>query len=189
MSDKIDTRVVEALLFSAGNALSTRQIADILEIKEAKAVRPIIKELNAFYQKHNRAFSIQKVAGGFQMRTDPGLQPWIKKGRIARPIRFSPSVLETLSIIAYQQPITRAEIESIRAVDATYGLRTLLDKKLIRIAGRKDIPGRPLLYGTSKFFLETFGFNSLKELPRLEDFDILNNAETEIGSEDTYSET
>ena len=177
------TRIVEAVLFSAREALSARQIATILDIKEAKKIRPIIKDLNEFYEKHHRAFSIRKVAGGYQLRTDPELQKWIRKGRVVRPIRFSPAVLETISIIAYQQPITRAEIESIRSVDATYALRSLLEKKLIRIVGRKEVPGRPLLYGTSRFFLEIFGFNSIKELPRLEEFDILQNSDIEVGPE------
>ncbi|NQU64819.1 MAG: SMC-Scp complex subunit ScpB, partial [SAR324 cluster bacterium] len=129
---------------------------------------------------HKRAFHIQQVADGYQLRTDAHFQKWIKKGRIVKPVQLSQSVMETLAIIAYQQPVTRAEIEDIRTVDTTYALRSLLNKKLIRILGRKEIMGRPLLYGSSKFFLEVFGFNSISDLPRPEDFDIMFSS-IEIG--------
>lgn len=173
MTEEPLSRIVEAILFSSKQPLSSRQIADILDIKEAREIRPVIKELNQFYEAHNRAFRIEKVAEGFQLRTDASFRKWIRKGRIVRPIQLSPAVMETLAIIAYQQPVTRAEVEAIRTVDATYAIRSLLDKKLIKVVGRKDIPGRPLLYGTNKHFLELFGFNTIKELPRLEDFDII----------------
>lgn len=169
-----DAQVIEALLFSSQQSLTIQQISKITGIRKRQTIRKLIKELNLFYKDHQRAFSIQEVAGGYQLRTDPRFQRWIKKGRVVKPIQLSQSVMETLSIIAYQQPIIRAEIEDIRTVDATYALRTLLNKKLIRILGRKEIIGRPLLYGTSKLFLEVFGFNSLSDLPRPEDFDILS---------------
>jgi segregation and condensation protein B len=173
MPDRPVIQIIEALLFSNQHAMSTRQIADIVELNEAKEVRPLIAELNEFYKKNQRAFSIHKVAGGFLLRTDSEYQKWIKRGKIFKPLRLSPAVMETLAMVAYQQPITRAEIETIRTVDSTYALRSLLDKKLIRITGKKDIPGKPLLYGTTKSFLELFGFNSLKELPQIEEFDLV----------------
>ncbi len=170
-------QIIEALLFSTPQSLSVQQIKNIAGVKETKRIRPIIEELNEFYQRHNRAFSIQKVADGYQLRTNPRYQKWIKKGRILKPIQLSQAVMETLSIIAYQQPATRAEIEDIRTVDATYALRSLLDKRLIKIVGRKEIAGRPLIYGTTRFFLEVFGFNAITDLPRPEDFDIVTAQE------------
>ncbi len=172
-----ESQIVEALLFSSQQSLTIQQISKITGIGKNQKIRQLVEELNKFYQGTNRAFYIEKVAGGYQLRTDSRFQKWIKKGRIVKPIQLSQSVMETLSIIAYQQPVTRAEIEDIRTVDATYALRTLLNKKLIRIIGRKEVMGRPLLYGSSKLFLEVFGFNSISDLPRPEDFDILSSSE------------
>ena len=172
-----ESQIVEALLFSSQQSLTIQQISKITGIGKNQKIRQLVEELNKFYQSTNRAFYIEKVAGGYQLRTDSRFQKWIKKGRIVKPIQLSQSVMETLSIIAYQQPVTRAEIEDIRTVDATYALRTLLNKKLIRIIGRKEVMGRPLLYGSSKLFLEVFGFNSISDLPRPEDFDILSSSE------------
>jgi segregation and condensation protein B len=172
-----ESQIVEALLFSSQQSLTIQQISKITGIRKSQKIRQLVEELNKFYQGNNRAFYIEKVAGGYQLRTDSRFQKWIKKGRIVKPIQLSQSVMETLSIIAYQQPVTRAEIEDIRTVDATYALRTLLNRKLIRIIGRKEVMGRPLLYGSSKLFLEVFGFNSISDLPRPEDFDILSSPE------------
>ncbi len=181
----LDWQLVEAVLFSSTQALSVPQIRKITGIKKSGKIPQLIKDLNSFYLQHQRSFSIQKVAGGYQLRTSPKFRKWIRKGRIVKPIQLSPSVMETLAIVAYKQPATRAEIEESRSVDATYALRSLLDKKLIKITGRKEIPGRPILYGTSSFFLEVFGFDSLKDLPRPEDFDILLGSETEAGNDHT----
>ncbi len=170
-------QIIEAILFSSQRSLTPKQIAKSLDLKKTGEIRKIIKELNEFYKAHNRSFYIQKIAGGFQMRTDPQFKKWIKRGRIVKTIQLSPSVLETLSIVAYNQPVTRAEIEEIRTVDSTYSLRSLLEKSLIRITGKKEIPGRPLLYGTTKNFLEVFGFEDISHLPRPEDFDIMKTEE------------
>ncbi|MBU3915744.1 SMC-Scp complex subunit ScpB [bacterium] len=173
------SQIVEAILFSSQQSLTVPQIKKITGIKEGGTIPSIITELNEFYTKHNRAFSIHKVAGGYQLRTNTNFQKWIRKGRILKPIQLSPAVMETLAIVSYQQPVTRAEIEDIRTVDATYALRSLLDKKLIKITGRKEVAGRPILYGTTKYFLEVFGFDSLDDLPRPEDFDIMSKEEIE----------
>lgn len=175
-----DWQLVEAVLFSTNHALSVPQIKKITGVKETGKVPEIIAELNRFYQEHHRSFTIQKVAGGYQIRTLARYRKWIRKGRIVKPIQLSPTVMETLAIIAYQQPVTRADIEEIRSVDSTYALRSLLDKKLIKITGRREMPGRPLLYGTTSHFLEVFGFDSLEELPRPEEFDILTNEENVV---------
>lgn len=172
-----ESQIIEALLFSSQLSLTIQQISKITGIRRKQQIKKLLAELNRFYEENNRAFRIQEVAGGYQLRTDRRFQKWIKRGRVVKPIQLSQSVMETLSIIAYQQPVTRAEIEDIRTVDATYALRTLLNKKLIRILGRKEVMGRPLLYGSSKYFLEVFGFNSLSDLPRPEDFDILLSSE------------
>ena len=170
------SRIIEAILFSSQRSLTPKQIAKNLELKGTREIRQVINELNAFYRAYNRSFYIHKAAGGFQMRTDPQFKKWIKRGQTVRPFQLSPSVLETLSIIAYNQPVTRAEIEDIRTVDATYSLKSLLEKNLIRITGKKEILGKPLLYGTTKYFLEIFGFDTLNQLPQPENFDIMNAA-------------
>ncbi|MCG8333145.1 MAG: SMC-Scp complex subunit ScpB [Proteobacteria bacterium] len=183
--DISDWQLVEAVLFSTNHALSVPQIKKITGLKETGKIAEIIGELNKFYREHNRSFTIQKVAGGYQLRSLPKFRQWIRKGKIVKPIQLSPSVMETLAIVAYRQPVTRADVEAIRSVDATYSLKSLLDRKLIKIAGRKEIPGRPLLYATSSFFLEVFGFNTLKDLPRPEEFDILPDQELNIEVEQT----
>ena len=114
------------------------------------------------------------IADGFQLRTETRFQEWIKKQDEVKEVRISSSVLETLAIIAYKQPITRAGIEELRTVDSSYATRTLLERKLIKILGREEVPGRPILYGTTKEFLELFSFNKIEDLPRPEDFDIAN---------------
>ncbi len=181
----IDWQLVEAVLFSSNHALSVPQIKKITGLKETGKIAEIIGELNRFYREHNRSFTIQKVAGGYQLRSLPKFRQWIRKGKIVKPIQLSPSVMETLAIVAYRQPVTRADVEEIRSVDATYSLKSLLDRKLIKIAGRKEIPGRPMLYATSSFFLEVFGFNTLKDLPRPEEFDILSDQELNAEIEQT----
>lgn len=181
-------QLVEAVLFSSNHALSVPQIKKITGLTESGKITEIIANLNEFYKLHNRTFAIRKVAGGYQLRSLPKFKNWIRRGKIVKPIQLSPSVMETLAIVAYKQPITRAEIEEIRSVDATYSLRSLLDRKLIKIAGRKEIPGRPILYATSSYFLEVFGFNSLKDLPRPEEFDILPDQEIDIVPQESGEE-
>jgi len=181
--ETLDWQIVEAVLFSANHALTIPQLKKITGIKESGKLSEIIDELNLFYKNNNRVFKILRVAGGYHLRTSSRFEKWIRRGRIVKPIQLSQSVMETMAIVAYKQPVTRAEIEEIRSVDATYALKSLLDKKLIKIAGRKEIPGRPILYRTSGFFLEVFGFNTIKDLPRPEDFDILINEESEPGIE------
>ncbi len=180
LDDINEWQLVEAVLFSSNHSLSVPQIKKITGLKETGKITEIITELNEFYRDNNRSFAIQKVAGGYQLRSLAKFKKWIRKGRIVKPIQLSPSVMETLAIVAYRQPVTRAEVEDIRSVDATYSLKSLLDRKLIKIAGRKEIPGRPILYATSGFFLEVFGFNTLQDLPRPEEFDILPGQELEI---------
>lgn len=171
MNSPLPSQIIEALLFSSPQPLTTSQISKLVGIKYTEA-RKIIQELNNFYAEHQRAFSIQKVADGYQLRTAVEYKKWIHNSKTIKPLQLSKSVLETLSIIAYKQPITRGEIEEVRTVDSSYTVRSLLNKKLIRIAGKKELPGRPLLYATTRQFLELFGLKSLSELPLPEDLDL-----------------
>lgn len=164
-------RVIEALLFVSESPLSMQHIGSVLEEVDPAAIRLSIEELKAEYELSKRSLVIQEVAGGYQMTSSPLYAPWLRKFlKKAHGEKLSGPSLETLAIIAYKQPATRQEIEFIRGVNVEGVLKALLEKGLIRIQGRKDIIGRPLLYGTSREFLEYFGLNSLEELPPIEEF-------------------
>ena len=168
MEPQAVTRIIEALLFASEQPLTVEQIHEVLEEVAAPEIRQRIEELRAAYRSANHAFTIEEVAGGFQMATDPQLSTWIRKlYKESRTDRLTAAALETLAIIAYRQPLTRAEIEHIRGVNVDGVMRTLLEKGVVKILGRKEAPGRPLLYGTTKEFLQYFGLNSLADLPSL----------------------
>jgi segregation and condensation protein B len=131
----------------------------------------------------NRAFQIVEVAGGYQFRTRPELGSWILKLKRQRGVKLSQASLEALAIIAYKQPVTRAEIEYVRGVDSGAVLRGLVEKRLLKILGRKDVPGRPLLYGTSKRFLEVFGLKDLTSLPNLREIQEMEETQPPVGSQ------
>ena len=145
------------------------KLNEIFPDTQLKDLREIMSELKDEYNTLNRSFAIREVANGFQFYTKTEYSPWIKKFKKIRPARLSPATLETLAIIAYKQPLTRAEIEDLRGVDAGGILRALLEKSLIKIIGKKDVPGKPLIYGTTPKFLTMFGLKGLKDLPTLED--------------------
>lgn len=170
--DKIEVkRVIEALLFASEKPITVDQVRDVLEEYDSKDIRAIALELKAEYETLGRSFKIYEIAGGFQMVTDPSFAEFLKKFyRIKSRDKLTKPALETLAIIAYRQPITRAEIEDIRGVNVDGVVKTLSERFLIKITGRKDAPGKPILYGTTKDFLERFGLNSLLELPRLSEF-------------------
>ena len=152
--------VVEAVLFASDESLET----------SVKQVRQCIKNLNDKYQANNNAFRIEQIAGGYQMLTLSPYNYWLKKLLRARSdSKLSPAALETLAIIAYKQPVMRADIEAIRGVAAGEVIRTLCYKGMVKIVGRAEVLGRPMLYGTTKKFLETFGLNTLKDLPKIEE--------------------
>ena len=136
--------------------------------------RPRCPSLAAFHSGRSGGFDLVEVAGGWQFRTRPALQEYVTRQIKTKASKFSQSSLETLAIIAYRQPITRAEVEHLRGVDCGGVLKSLLEKKLVKILGKKDIPGRPLIYGTSKEFLETFGLKDLKSLPTLREIQALD---------------
>jgi len=162
--------VIEALIFSAREPLTPKRIREILgeeEIKE-KAVDEIVRALNEEYEREKRGFRIFHLNGGYEFRTSPEFGRYIEElYNMKKTFRLSKSVLETLAIIAYNQPVTRVEIEMIRSVNVSYILNKLLELELIKVMGQKETPGRPLLYGTTGKFLEYFGINSLDELPEI----------------------
>jgi segregation and condensation protein B len=161
--------VVESLLFVADAPLTLDRLCSILEEHDRQDVRAALDELVASYGEMDRGIFLAEVAGGWQLRSRPENADYLRRLSRGRPFRFSQSSLETLAIIAYRQPITRAEVEYLRGVDSGGVLKTLLEKKLVRILGKKDIPGKPLIYGTSREFLEVFDLKNLASLPTLKE--------------------
>jgi segregation and condensation protein B len=161
--------VLEAILFATDEPLTDSKLAGIVETT-TKQVRESIDSLNAKYAAENHAFRVEQIAGGYQMLTLNTYNSWLKKMLRARSDnKLSPAAMETLAIIAYKQPIIRADVEAIRGVAVGEVVRSLMYKGLVKIAGRAEILGRPMLYGTTKKFLEIFGLNSLKDLPKAEE--------------------
>ncbi len=176
------SRVIEALLFSAQKPLSIREITTAIKsaegddspnefarVREAE-VAAAIEQLKTEYVEQGRAFQLIEKAEGWQLATDPKYAPWVRQLFPApKPARLSAPALETLAIIAYRQPITRADVEAVRGVNIDGVLQTLMERGLVKIAGRAEIPGRPLLYETTQFFLDHFGLRDLDELPNVEE--------------------
>ncbi|MCX7991372.1 MAG: SMC-Scp complex subunit ScpB [Proteobacteria bacterium] len=159
--------LVEAIIFASDKPISADKIAKYLEI-EKEAISEIVDYLMEYYKgNETRGIEIAEVAEGFFFRTKLRFSPSLKKVVLGKEAQLSKSLMETLSIIAFKQPITRAEIEHLRGVDSNNAIRGLLEKKLIKIVGRKDVPGRPHVYGTTKEFLLAFGLKSLLDLPNL----------------------
>ncbi|MFH0944363.1 MAG: SMC-Scp complex subunit ScpB [Planctomycetota bacterium] len=163
-------RVVEALLFSTGESLTTTRIAAAAGGVSPRRVRQAIDRLKAEYARSLRSFDVLEIAGGFRLFSRPEYEVYVARLEKTRSAdRLTAAALETLAIIAYRQPLIRADIDAIRGVQSGAMLRGLMDKKLIRVVGRSDQPGRPLLYGTTKRFLDHFGLSSVKDLPRIEE--------------------
>ena len=163
-------RIVEALLFVSDEPLTARRLAEIVGDIDARRVRRLVEEINADYDAAGRPFRIEEIAGGFQMLSRPEYKKWLVqlvRGRSSK--RLSQAALETLAVVAYKQPVLRADIENIRGVQCGEMLRSLLEQGLVRIVGRSDALGRPLLYGTTRKFLDIFGLRSLKDLPSLDE--------------------
>jgi segregation and condensation protein B len=162
-----DLGVLEAMLFATHHPLTNDRIRELMELKSAAAVRKAIQTLNFQYEQSGRCFRVEQVAGGYQLLSLPQYGDFLKKLH-QREIdsKLTKAALETLAIIAYKQPILRAEVEAIRGVACGETIRNLMEKHLVRIAGRAEEPGRPILYGTTKRFLELFGLNNLKDLPQ-----------------------
>jgi segregation and condensation protein B len=177
--------MVEALVFAADKPLKPIEIARAGSAP-VKVVRELLVELAAEY--HPRGIRLEEVAGGWTFRTSPAFAPFVRDLTKQKPVRLTRAQVETVAIVAYRQPVTRPEIDDIRGVDSGPVLKMLLERDLVRILGKKDEPGRPLLYGTGAAFLELFGLKSLKDLPTLREFTELNEesrrtAEKELGEE------
>ena len=158
--------IIESLIFVAQEPVSPEKLKSILSDFEGAEVESALAELECSYAENNRGIQILNAAGGYLFITRPEFDPWIKKMlHLDKKTRLSPAALETLSIIAYHQPLTLSEISAMRGVDSAHSLKTLLLKRLVKITGRKKSPGKPLIYRTSNKFLSYFGLNSLKDLP------------------------
>lgn len=161
--------VVEAVLFACDEPVTVAKLAGIVECT-SKQVRTSVDALNEQYKQHNRAFRIEQIAGGLQMLTLPYYDHWLRKMiKVRADNKLSPAALETLAIVAYKQPVIRADIEAIRGVASGEMLRGLMVKGLVKMVGRAEVVGRPMQYGTTKKFLECFGLNTLKDLPQIEE--------------------
>lgn len=161
--------IVESLLFASDTPLTVDKIKSVLETEDRKTIREALTSLAEEYESAKRGFFLTEVAGGFQFRTRPEYRQWVRRLKETRPARLSKAALETLAIVAYKQPVLRSDVEYLRGVDSGGTLRTLLERSLIRVMGRKDLPGRPMIYGTTKQFLELFDFKDLNELPTLKE--------------------
>jgi segregation and condensation protein B len=174
VSVELDRRgVVEALLFVAEEPLPLAKLQEVLADADPVQTEATIRELARRLEEEGRGLMVQEVAGGFRLSTRAEASPWIQRLQQVKPAKLSRAALETLAIIAYKQPLTRAEIEAIRGVTVDGVMRTLLERGLIRMLGRKAEAGRPMLYGTSSGFLEHFGFKDLGDLPSLKEIDEL----------------
>jgi len=180
---KIDSlkSIVDALIFASEMPLSIGRMRQIIrEVNQEEIATSTIKEaieqLNVDNRDSQRGFYLQEVAGGFQYRTRPNYAQWIKKIKKVRSFRLTQPTLETLAIIAYKQPIIRSEIEKLRGVDSGAVIKNLIERSLIKIVGRKNIPGRPFLFGSTRRFLEVFGLDRLEGLPSLKEFDGLDES-------------
>ena len=183
---------VEGILFLARKPLNSRKIAQLAHLEDGTQARTMIGHLNRRYDEVGRAFHVKKISGGFQMLTRPQFFDWINRlEHSPNRIRLSNRARETLTVVAYRQPIIKADIESIRGVGCGEMLRQLLEKGLVKISGRSEDLGRPFLYSTTGNFLAEFGFNSLHDLPK---FDTLAGAgmpdwsAAEIGESDGQEE-
>jgi len=161
--------LVEAALFLADEPLAARRLASVAGLEDGTEARRLVRKLQALYDKDGTAFQVEELAGGYQLLTRPEYHPWlIRLRRTSNELRLSAAARETLAIVAYRQPIMRADIEAIRGVQCGDVVRLLMEKGLVRIAGRHDSLGRPVLYGTTRKFLQLFGLKSLHELPQAE---------------------
>jgi segregation and condensation protein B len=174
--------IIEAVLFAADKPLGLRDLQAILLEETPSEIKKAVEELKSDYEVLGRSFTLKEVAQGYQFRTQSDYALFILRMIKSSPNRLSRAAMETLAIIAYKQPILRQEIERLRGVDVGGILRTLMEKGLIRIVGRKNIPGRPLIYGTTKKFLEVFDLKDLDSLPKLKELKALGSDENETGS-------
>jgi segregation and condensation protein B len=188
VSDRLE-RIIESVLFAAGAPVSLRRLVEILDGPTGKEVLAAVRRLLQEYAPGRRGVQLREVAGGYQFRTARENAEWVRAVFRDKPSRLGRAALETLAIVTYKQPVTRAEIEAVRGVDVDGVLSTLLSRRLIKIAGRKEGVGRPLLYATTPEFLEVFGLKDLNELPSLKELSPAPDADDEGITPDTEPET
>ncbi|MGD0281052.1 MAG: SMC-Scp complex subunit ScpB [Dissulfurispiraceae bacterium] len=170
MEDFLKKAVLEALLFVAGEPVTISSLVKATELSEYE-IKRLLDELSSDYKSRNSGILIVGIAEGYQMVTDPDHAIWIKRFKhINQANKLSQPALETLAIIAYKQPVTKLEVDQLRSVNSDGAIKSLLDKHFIKIIGKKETPGRPFLYGTTKEFLQYFGLQGLNELPPISDF-------------------
>src|SRR3984957_4674756 len=175
--------ILESLLFAAGEPVPLARLAAVLDNVARDAIKKALSEMLLGYGGGGRGVVLEEVAGGYQLRTPKEHALYVRKLLAAKPPRLSRPLLETLAIIAYRQPVTRPEIEQLRGVDSGGVLETLLERRLVRIDGRKEAPGRPIMYATSPEFLEIFGLRDLDGLPDLEEFKELEERDAQQASD------
>ena len=170
MMDDFDVRpILESLFFVSDSPVRLETLVEILPESNKEAILKGIRQIQAEYEDGSRGIELTEIAGGYQFRTKPDFAGWVNRLKRAKAVKLSQAALETLAIVAYRQPIIRPSIEEVRGVDSGSVLHTLLEKGLIKIMGRKDLPGRPIVYGTTKTFLELFSLNTLSDLPGLQE--------------------
>jgi segregation and condensation protein B len=173
---------LESLIFASGEPVSLARLAATLEVVPRDELRKALSELTIEYSGAGRGIVLEQVAGGFQFRTAQDHAFYVRKLLATKPPRLSRPLMETVAIIAYRQPITRPEIEALRGVDCAAVIETLLERRMVRVAGRKDAPGRPLLYATTPEFLELFGLSDLNGLPDLSELREVEAAIEAVGA-------
>jgi len=168
--DELELRsILEGILFVSESPVKIKTLIEVLPEVSKESIEQTLESMKAECEDPAKGLELVEVAGGVQYRTKPHLAEHINRLKKAKPVKFSPSAMETLAIVAYRQPVIRPEIERIRGVDCGWTLRVLLEKGLVKMMGRKDLPGRPIIYGTTQTFLELFGLNSLVDLPTLKE--------------------
>ncbi len=176
MADERLKSVLESILFLSDKPVPLGKFVEVLEESSNDEVRKALDEMKTEYARESSGLDLVEVANGYQLRSKQINTPWIFKLHKAKPVRLSRAALETLSIVAYRQPVTRPEVDEIRGVDSGPVLRNMLERNLVRILGKREEPGHPLIYGTTKEFLEFFSLRSLSDLPTLREY-------TELGEE------
>jgi len=161
--------ILESIIFVSPSPVKLETLVEILPESNREMILEGLHRIEEEYEDTSRGVELVEVAGGYQFRTKPVWAEWVARLKKAKTVKFSQSALETLAIIAYRQPVIRPQIEEIRGVDCGWVLRSLMEKGLVKILGRKDLPGRPIIYGTTKGFLELFNLNSLADLPSLKE--------------------
>ncbi len=188
--DDFDVKpILESLFFVSDSPIRLEVLVEILPESSKEAILEGIRQIQAEYGDPSKGIELTEIAGGYQFRTKPGWAEWANRLKKTKAVKLSQAALETLAIVAYRQPVIRPAIEEIRGVDSGSVLHTLMERGLIKMMGRKDLPGRPIVYGTSKAFLELFSLNSLSDLPKLQEIQPPPGPEEIAAQEITPQET